>query len=319
MTHYRMSDRDPSAVIMAKNPRTGSLEELKIYIGNIVYLQDRQEFQLRLFNPTHEKLGVQINLNGKINDQVLILNPGQDYTIDRFLNEQKKMLFETYSIDGGNASAKKAIELNGLVEINFFKEQNHSYTTTTTGVNNIQFGSNFTITNSNSRCYDSGTINLGDMNQMRTTTKETDNSIFFSSDLGDVQTGDLTIDGGDLTTDSLTIEGDLTVTGDLNLTSSQKLSSKGKGKGKRKRISKSIKSEKVETGRVEKGKISNQNFQHVEVEFDTNSPILTLNYQLKPISSKTYEVKEIRNYCLDCGYRIRKQSWMYCPKCGEEL
>ena len=298
MTHYRMSDQDPSAVIMAKNPRTGSLEELKIYQGNIVYLKDKQEFQIRLFNPTHEKLGIQINLNGKINDQVLVLNPGQDYTIDRFLNEQKKMLFETYTIDGENSTAKKAIEFNGLIEINFFKEKEHQITFTNTSTfvnyNDTQFGDNITYTNDTSykfskRCFCS----------------EKDFSI--DSTLTGNSLGDLSIDG------DIVIDGNLIINGDTSNTNSQKLS-------KRKRIKKSdsSKSKKVETGRVEKGKTSTQNFEQVEVEFDT-TPILSLNYKLKPINTKTYEIKEIRNYCGDCGYRIRKQSWMYCPKCGEDL
>ena len=78
----------------------------------------------------------------------------------------------------------------------------------------------------------------------------------------------------------------------------------------------------VETGRVEKGEESNQNMNMVDVDFDS-FPFHTINYQLKPESnmsrSVSYQSKEIRNYCSNCGYRIRKQSWKYCPHCSEKL
>jgi rRNA maturation endonuclease Nob1 len=31
------------------------------------------------------------------------------------------------------------------------------------------------------------------------------------------------------------------------------------------------------------------------------------------------ETSEIRNYCNECGIRIRKSSWKFCPECGNEI
>jgi hypothetical protein len=76
--------------------------------------------------------------------------------------------------------------------------------------------------------------------------------------------------------------------------------------------------ESVETGRVGKGKKSNQEFKNAKGEFE-NWSMDTYEYQLLPESLKPLETKDIRHYCGECGVRIRKSSWKYCPNCGEEL
>jgi rubrerythrin len=77
--------------------------------------------------------------------------------------------------------------------------------------------------------------------------------------------------------------------------------------------------EKVETGRIEKGPESSQEIKTVDAEFVT-IPFHTITYQMKPNSAKpTTNITEIRNYCTECGYRIRKSTWKFCPKCGETL
>ena len=122
MTHYRLQDRVPSVVITAKG------NELKLYQGNVVYLNNGDNFELRFFNPLSEKVGIEINFNGiRKGDSYLVLNPGQDVSLDRFLDENRKMIFETYTIDGNNSEAVKAIEKNGIISFNFFKENNNYY------------------------------------------------------------------------------------------------------------------------------------------------------------------------------------------------
>ncbi|NPV12892.1 MAG: hypothetical protein HPY57_14065 [Ignavibacteria bacterium] len=71
----------------------------------------------------------------------------------------------------------------------------------------------------------------------------------------------------------------------------------------------------IETGRVEMGPESNQNLTQIDMNFETY-PFHTIIYQLKPNSQRTTDIKEIRNYCTGCGYRIRKSNWKFCPKCG---
>ena len=77
-------------------------------------------------------------------------------------------------------------------------------------------------------------------------------------------------------------------------------------------------SNNIETGRVEMGEISNQQLRQVNAEFQ-NESFHTISYKMLPYSAKNQNINEIRQYCGNCGYRLRKQSWNYCPKCGSEV
>lgn len=74
----------------------------------------------------------------------------------------------------------------------------------------------------------------------------------------------------------------------------------------------------LETGRIEKGEASNQTFESVSMDFSPLASIVT-EIQILPTSQQPVEVNQIRNYCSGCGTRIRKQSWKFCPNCGESL
>lgn len=97
----------------------------KVYGSNgksQVYLKDGQEFQIELFNPTQTRYLVKFKINGNYqSDRGLILNPGQRYFLDRFIDEDKKLEFSTYEVENSKA-AKKAIEKNGLLEVEFYAE-----------------------------------------------------------------------------------------------------------------------------------------------------------------------------------------------------
>lgn len=74
----------------------------------------------------------------------------------------------------------------------------------------------------------------------------------------------------------------------------------------------------VETGRVTEGGRSSQRFDSVSANFYT-TPFHTVEFQLLPESHKPVEITQIRNYCPECGLRIRKSGWKYCPTCGTKL
>ena len=75
-----------------------------------VYLKDGQEFQIELFNPTQTRYLVKFKINGNYQaDRGIILNPGQRYFLDRFIDDDKKLEFSTYEVENTKA-AKKAIE-----------------------------------------------------------------------------------------------------------------------------------------------------------------------------------------------------------------
>lgn len=96
---------------------------LKPYGPETYYLKDGQEFELGLANYTKSTVAAAIHMNGKaISKSVIILKPGQTVFLERFIDENKKFLFETYKVDG-SSEAQKAIEDNGNIEIKFYKEK----------------------------------------------------------------------------------------------------------------------------------------------------------------------------------------------------
>jgi len=75
----------------------------------------------------------------------------------------------------------------------------------------------------------------------------------------------------------------------------------------------------IETGRIEKGSKSNQEFESVYMDFEIFS-FHNIKYKLIPISQKQYVTyDELKSYCTDCGLRIKKSTWKFCPKCGNSL
>lgn len=109
---------------------------------NKIYLHNGDNFQLKLFNPLQERIGVQLKINGaKVDNDLLIVNPGQEVDIDRYIGSNRKLTFSSYEIDTNGMSesriqeAKKAIEKNGILEIVFWNEKVYTYSS----------GSSFTI------------------------------------------------------------------------------------------------------------------------------------------------------------------------------
>lgn len=256
----------------------------KIYNGqgkSQVYLKDGQEFQVELFNPTQSRYLAKIKINGSYqSDRGLILNPGQRYFLDRFIDEDRKLAFSTYEIEDSKA-AKKAIEKNGLLEVEFYSETflhgniisypkiyntpNWSQPIWTTNPSTFWYGTSNGISNNaggsstltlagstiNNVSYTSGTVNCG------TTYTSTSN---YSSVVNDAS---------------------------------------------------------IETGRVEKGEKSDQLFEQGYGTFGSWASYVT-TVQIIPLSQKPAEAQEIRSYCTGCGSRIKKQTWKFCPNCGTE-
>jgi hypothetical protein len=90
--------------------------------GKMVYLKDQTEFEVELYNPTEEKIKAMILMNGKpISFSGLVLKPGQRVFLERFLDDNKRFLYETYDVEDIFES-KKAISCNGRVVIKFYRE-----------------------------------------------------------------------------------------------------------------------------------------------------------------------------------------------------
>jgi len=79
--------------------------------------------------------------------------------------------------------------------------------------------------------------------------------------------------------------------------------------------SSSISANSVETGIVEKGKSSKQQFSNTYGNFNSWT-CATSTWQILPESKKPVEMGEIRSYCTGCGTRHKKATWKFCPNCG---
>ena len=250
----------------------------KIYNGqgkSQVYLKDGQEFQVELFNPTQSRYLAKIKINGNYqSDRGLILNPGQRYFLERFIDEDRKLAFSTYEIEDSK-DAKKAIEKNGLLEVEFYAETTFFNPSGTTYWRNPYF-------------YYGGNLTVGTANGSFTTTSGNSNTITY---------GGSTVNNISLTSSS---------TGSMNsyFTNSSNYSS-------------IVNDASIETGRVEKGEKSDQNFEDGYGTFNSWASYTT-TVQIIPLSQKPAEAQEIRSYCTGCGSRIKKQTWKFCPNCGTE-
>jgi len=100
---------------------TKSKQRLKQHTDT-VYLNDGDEFEIELFNPTQNKVLAKIEMNGKSIGNGIILRPGERIFLERYLDEAKKFLFETYVVNGNNEEVKQAIVNNGDVVVKFYNE-----------------------------------------------------------------------------------------------------------------------------------------------------------------------------------------------------
>jgi len=95
---------------------------LKLY-GENVYLKGNTHFEIELFNPKTTKILAKIYLDGIcIAPAGFIIKPGQRVFLERWLDESKKFLFETYEIDE-SPEAKNAVLENGKVRVEFFDQE----------------------------------------------------------------------------------------------------------------------------------------------------------------------------------------------------
>lgn len=87
-----------------------------------VFLEDKEEFEIELFNPLTVSVLADIKLNGQsISKTGLVVKPGQRIYLDCFIDDKKKFKFSTYEIEN-SGEALDATQNNGLLEVFFYKE-----------------------------------------------------------------------------------------------------------------------------------------------------------------------------------------------------
>ena len=244
----------PTAHITKKKSR------LKIYNGNVVFLNDKDNFEFEIHNPTQKSVLCKIKLNGEyISTSGIVIKPGQRVFLERFLDSNNKFEFSTYEVKDTSEN-RDAIDLNGDVRIEFYNEQTYQPAYfTTLGLNNIG-----AVVNTGSPYY-----------------------------------GDITF----TTSSSNTYFSNTSINGSTNTF---------EGPNIRKKSKKSI-----ETGRVEKGEKSNQQFTNSYQNFEYNV-CNSVTFKILPLSNKNKTTDDIKHYCTECGTKT-KSKYKFCPSCGNKL
>jgi hypothetical protein len=241
--NYATQVGNPTAHITKKKSR------LKVYNGHIVFLNDKDNFEFEIHNPKQSSVLVKIKINGEyISTSGVVLKPGQRVFLERFLDTNSKFEFSTYEVEN-TPQNRSAIELNGMITIEFYDEHIPQHINYITGTS--WYG---TLNNSN-------------------TNSPTYNSVYYSNTNG------------------------ITLTTLTNTSNTSSI--------------------KLETGRVEKGDKSTQDITNTYGNFNYYT-LHRVEYKILPKSSKPVEVREIRNYCTECGTKV-KTNYKFCPSCGNKI
>jgi hypothetical protein len=269
---------------------TKSKQRLKQHTDT-VYLKNGDEFEIELYNPTTDKLLAKIEVNGNSIGAGIILRPGERVFLERYLDEAKKFLFETYVVNGTNQEVQQAIANNGNVKVRWHKEVVSSTYHGTT----LTVGTPYDQPYYTPRTYT--THNLGTSIPTHgtfTTTSAYFNNTSFTSGV-DVNTF-------------------------YNKPSEQESSvcmdSLDDYKGILRKSTSPIRH--VETGRVEKGSDSDQKFKHDNSDF-YSWVYVTDEWNIKPLSTKPVVREEIKTFCTECGAKKKKDTHKFCPHCGTKF
>lgn len=157
---------------------TKGKQRLKQHIDT-VYMNNGDEFEIELYNPTQNKILSKIELNGNSIGNGIILRPGERVFLERYFDEAKKFLFETYKVNGDDEEVQNAIAKNGDVTVSFYNEnkppQYNTVTVTTTPTVNwttTNVGGSFSYTGgiSTYNTITNGSININNTSGIYTST-----------------------------------------------------------------------------------------------------------------------------------------------------
>lgn len=231
-----------------------------------VYLTDSEEFEIELFNPLTECVLADIKLNGKsISKTGLVLKPGQRFYLDCFIDDKKKFVFNTYEVEATLESIS-AISNNGKLEVYFYKES-------VVSINNWRDRFNTVIIE---RYYPSYPTY-----PYWTTTPYYGNGTNIGYGIGTTTTGNNNITYGT----NVTLTGSATTTGSYTL--GNNLMNQLNSTSNNIPIAGSL-----ETGRVERGSSSKQQFKEIDMEFDKYHISSTI-LELLPESRKPETASEL--------------------------
>ena len=111
---YTLSSVPHAEITMKKN-------RLKKSSYNLIYMESGSEFEIELENNTKYVWLAKIKLNGHyISNDGLILRPGEHVYLERYLDNDRKFKFETYSVS--KRALASSAKYNGRVVVEFYKQ-----------------------------------------------------------------------------------------------------------------------------------------------------------------------------------------------------
>lgn len=275
-------NKQPQVHITAGKSRT------KLF-GSNVYMPDNTDFEIELFNPSDETLGVKFKMNGKyISESMLVLYPGKHMFLDRYLNENKKFKYVTYTVDD-NAESKEAIAENGNIQVEFYRE----VWKTGLALNSLPISGTINCANSGNTLTLNGSCTTSAANFGNAST----NTYYCASsnNVGSTFTSSVNnlYDFNASKLDEPTLDW----------------------------LSDEVKKEfnELETGMIAKGEKSDTEFNDVDINFETLS-VAKFNFKILPLSQKPIEPKDLAVYCsnLKCKRKAKKDD-KFCSGCGTKL
>ena len=253
-----------------------------------VYMKNGSEFQIQIFNPYTYTIGASISINGKEMPNQLVIKPGQRIWLERYLNEARKFLFETYEVNDSQP-VRDAIAQNGVIEVKFYKEKE-------------QQNYNLYVARSPQITYYNDDIKYG---------SSVCNS-YCSSEIGNASV--LSCLDASTTTLGLSDSVSTATTAMYSATSAATSAETPKTRC----FSKSIKNDSIETGRVEKGSYSNQKLRDIIIDFEYWA-FRTETIHILPESRKPIHAGDLKkSYCSNCGRKLNTK-YKFCPYCGNRI
>lgn len=271
------------------NPKDRGRKPIKS--GNI-YLQNNEEFQIEIFNPLRECVLADIRLNSQsISKTGLVIKPGQRVYLDCFVDDRKKFIFQTYEIEMTDETGE-AIQNNGLMEVFFYKEEAISLKNWSEKLRQVVIREYYPVYPYWQPYYRPYPVWYGGYCTTNIGTTLQGNSISFGGTTVNAvynsTNNNSTLTSFNSTTGTLNLTGG--VSNSASYTSGVELSNLN--------LNNSFSSNSIpiagslETGRIEKGEKSNQQFGEVDMDFEKNY-IHHIVYQLLPESRKPKSASEI--------------------------
>lgn len=256
----------PSAWVVSSEKGRKSIKNGK------VYLKDKEEFQIELFNPLTDCVLADIKLNGNtISQSGLVIRPGERFYLDCFIDDKKKFTFNTYEVEDSQ-STKVAISKNGMLEVFFYKESVVGLSNWRSRFDRVIVERYYPVHYPHYQPYWYGNVYCGTFGGTTITT---------TGGLSGTTTGGSSILSNNII--GTTTTNTAYYSQPINSAYTSGIDS----------IATSYSSNTVETGRVEKGKKSSQKFDEIDMDFE-KFHISSVVLQLLPDSTKPAEAKELK-------------------------